>query len=146
MDEFATEYLRAVVLLGIATVLWVVFRLKHKNAEVSLKWLGGVLDSYAITTGFWTSVIGIALIAGYPNVPWILHMVLLILFSKLGGAVTFIEISSVFMSVIWGVNSQSHNSKLDYRFHTVLAISIVAVILMFYYISNGLPNSPASFP
>lgn len=146
MDEFATEYVRAVLLLGVATVLWTIFRLKHKNADVSLKWLGGVLDSYAMTAGFWTGVIGIAVIAGYLNLPWILHLILLILFTKVGGAVTFIEISSVVMSVIWGVNSQSHNSQLDYRVHVALAISIVALILAFFYISSGLADSPASFP
>lgn len=146
MDEFATEYVRAVLLLGIATFVWVIFKLKHKSADVSLKWLGGVLDSYAITAGFWTGVIGIAMTAGYFNLPWILHLVLLILFTKAGGAVTFIKMSSVFMSIIWGVKSQSHNSKLDYRVHIVVVISVVAVILMFFYLSKGLPENPATFP
>jgi len=146
MDEFATEYLRAILLLGIATALWVIYKLKHKQAEVSLRWLGGLLESYAITAGFWTGVVGIAVVAVYFSLPWILHLVLLILFTKAFEAVTFIEVSSIVMSIIWGMAKQSKNSRLDYRIHVMVAILIVAVILMFFYLSKGLPVTPATFP
>jgi hypothetical protein len=146
MEEFVTEYLRAILLLGVTTALWVVYKLKHKYADVSLNWLGGVLESYAITTGFWTVVVGIAVVAAYFNLPWILHLVLLILFTEALGVVTFIEVSSIVMSIIWGMARQSKNSKLDYRVHVTVAILIVAVILMLFYLSKGLPENPATFP
>jgi len=144
-ESLPIEYLRAILLLGIATIIWVAVKLYHEHASKSLDWLEGMVEGYAINAAFWSGIIGLALIATQYNAGWILHLTLLILFTQFVGVVTFIEVSSTVMSIIWGIERQS-NGRLDYRTHVTIAIAIVAIFLTILYLHNNLPPNPISFP
>ena len=146
MEELLpTEYLRAILLLGIATAIWAIMKLKHEHASKSLGWLEGIVEGYTINAAFWSAVIGLAVIETQSNGGVGLHLTLLVLFTRLLGVLTFIEISSTVMSIIWGIEKQS-NGRLDYRVPVVTAIGIASIILIAFYLSNGLPTNPATFP
>lgn len=139
------EYLRAILLLGIATAIWAVIKIKHRHASRSLEWLEGIVEGYMINAVLWSVIIGFAIVAAKYGASWILHLTLLILFTKLFGVATFIEVSSTVMSIIWGIEKQS-NGRLNYRIYVVAAIIITVMLLIMFYSSSGLPQNPATFP
>jgi len=145
MEEFSLEYLRAILLLGIAVFIWIIIKMHHPYANKSLEWVEGIVEGYTINAAFWSVIIGLAILANSYNMGLILHLVLLILFTKFFQVVSFIEVSSTFISIFWGLNKQS-NGRLDYRFHVVMVFAAITVILAFIYLTNNLPVSSISIP
>jgi len=144
-ESIEAEWLRAILLLGVAFTVWVIIRLKHEHANVSLEWLEGLVEGYTIYAVFWCGKLGLALIAKQYGVEWILHLTLLLLFTKFFGVVTFIEVSSTIMSIFWGLEKQS-KGKLDYRIHVVAGIALYTSYLVLLYLHNGFPPNPITLP
>jgi len=144
-DLVTTEWLRATLLLGIAIIIWVIIKLKHEYADVSLRWLEGIVEGYTIYAVLWCGIVGLAIAATQYGASWILHLTLLLLFTKFLGALTFVEVSSTIMSFFWGLEKQS-NGRLDYRIYVVTSIVLFSLYLVLLYFYSGLPENPITLP
>jgi hypothetical protein len=77
LEILPIEYLRAILLLGIATIVWIAIKFHHKYADRSLEWLEGIVEGYAITAFFWSGMISLSVIAIHYHLGWVLHLMLL---------------------------------------------------------------------
>jgi len=145
MEGFSLEYLRAILLLGIMVLIWIILKLQHPYAMKSLECIEGIVEGYAINAAFWSAIVLAAAFATRYYMSSFLHLVMLVLFTKFFYAVTLIEISSTLISIFWGIEKQS-NGKLDYRFHMILLFGTIAIVLAVFYLNHNLPTEPISFP
>jgi hypothetical protein len=70
LEILPIEYLRAILLLGIATIVWIAIKFHHKYADRSLEWLEGIVEGYAITAFFWSGMISLSVIAIHYHLGW----------------------------------------------------------------------------